>query len=105
MEQPNFSYINSFSGGDKEFEKKIFEVIKAEFPIEKAKYFDNIASNNFELASNDVHKMRHKISLLGLEEGFNLATQHESNLQADNKNLHEKYSEILSVMGRFLDAL
>jgi hypothetical protein len=28
MEEPNFSYLNSFTGGDKAFEGKILAIIK-----------------------------------------------------------------------------
>ena len=42
MEQPNLSYLNSLSGGDKEFEKKLIQIIKSEFPGELKTYKHNI---------------------------------------------------------------
>jgi hypothetical protein len=42
MEQPNFSYLNSFSGETK-FWKKILDIIKMEYPNERDTYLDNIA--------------------------------------------------------------
>jgi hypothetical protein len=30
MEEPNFSYLNSFTGGDKAFEGKILAIIKTD---------------------------------------------------------------------------
>jgi hypothetical protein len=44
MEQPNYSYLNSFTGGDKEFEKKILAVIKVNFHQKEPLYDGNIDS-------------------------------------------------------------
>lgn len=103
MEQPNYSYLNSFTGGDKEFEKKILAVIKSEFPSERATYDGNIDSKIFDLAANNVHKLKHKISLLGLEESYAVANQHELNLKEENNTLHDNFSAILDTMAGFLD--
>jgi hypothetical protein len=105
MEQPNFSYLNSFSGGDQVFEKKILDIIKMEYPNERDTYLDNIAVNNFGLAANNVHKLRHKISLLGLEKSHVLASQHELNLIKGNNTLHENFNDILNTMARFLNEI
>jgi hypothetical protein len=105
MEEPNFSYLNSFTGGDKAFEGKILAIIKTEFPEERDIYLNNIVINKFDLAANNVHKLKHKISLLGLEESYELASQHELNLVEGNNNLHENFTEILNTMARFLNEL
>ena len=41
METPNLSYIYNMSGGDTAFEKKIINIIKMEFPLEKEEYLKN----------------------------------------------------------------
>jgi hypothetical protein len=105
MEEPNFSYLNSFTGGDKAFEEKILTVLKKEFPEERDVYLKNIQTKNFNLAAKNVHKIKHKISLLGLEVSYVLANQHELNLNEDNNNLDEKFNEILETMTRFLNEL
>lgn len=105
MEEPNFSYLNSFTGGDKAFEEKILTVIKTEFPEERDIYLNNIVANKFDLAANNVHKLKHKISLLGLDESYRLASQHELNLIEGNNNLHENFTQILNTMTRFLNEL
>ena len=105
MEEPNFSYLNSFTGGDKAFEEKILAIIKTEFPEERDIYLNNIVVNKFDLAANNVHKLKHKISLLGLEESYELASQHELNLVEGNNNLHENFTDILNTMERFLNEL
>ena len=105
MERPNFSYLSSFSGGDKVFEEKILDIIKMEYPNERETYLSNIAINNFDLAANNVHKLRHKISLLGLEKSHELASQHELNLSKGNNTLHKNFNDILNTMARFLNGL
>lgn len=105
MEKPNFSYLNSFSGGDKAFEKKILQVIKIEFPEERDVYLDNVQQANFQFAANNVHKLKHKISLLGLEKSYEIATKHELNLIDGNTSLLDDFNEIIVVMTRFLDEL
>lgn len=105
MEKPNFSYINSFTGGNKEFEKKVLLIIKNEFPDERATYTANIDSNQFAVAANNVHKIKHKVSLLGLEKSYELATKHELNLLEGNNSLHDKFEAIMQTMAQFLDDL
>lgn len=105
METPNFSYLKSFSGGDKVFEEKILNVIKMEFPEERDTYLNNNTANNFDLSSNNVHKLKHKLSILGLEKGYALASQHEINLTEGNNSLHEDFNAILNTMTAFLDKI
>ncbi|QIH39017.1 Hpt domain-containing protein [Flavobacterium petrolei] len=105
MEEPNFTYLNSLTAGDKAFEEKILKIIITEFPEEKNLYLNNIILNKLDQAANNVHKIKHKISLLGLEQSYGLASQHELNLINDNSILHEDFTEILNTINRFLKEL
>jgi len=67
LETPNLNYIEALSGGDITFKAKLIEVIKNEFPKESEAYFSNITQKNHQKAADDVHKLKHKISILGLE--------------------------------------
>ncbi len=105
MEQPNLSYIHSLSGGDKTFEDKLISIIKSEFPDEKDIYFKNITSKNFKEASENVHKLKHKISILGLEKSYAIAVDYENNLktnslegEADFKSILERISDYLATL-------
>ena len=60
MNQPNLTYINKLSNGDKDFSKKLIEVIKFEFPTEKTIYYNHIISKKYKDAAENVHKMKHK---------------------------------------------
>jgi HPt (histidine-containing phosphotransfer) domain-containing protein len=105
MEQPNLSYINSLSGGDKAFEEKLISIIKKEFPEEKAVYKSNIDSENFKEAAENVHKLKHKISILGLEKSYEVAVEFENNLLEGNTNLSEEFESILNSITNYLQQL
>jgi hypothetical protein len=105
MEEPNFTYLNSFTAGDKAFEEKILKIIITEFPEEKNLYLNNMMLDKLDQAANNVHKIKHKISLLGLEQSYGVASQHELNLISNNTILHDDFIEILNTMARFLKEL
>lgn len=105
MEEPNLSYINSMSGGDKAFEKQLIDIIKAEFPEEKEIYFTNINSDNFKSAAENVHKLKHKISILGLIKSYEVAVSYESNLLDGSTEGRESFEAILQNMTDFLKTI
>jgi len=105
-ELPNLSYINELSGGDLSFEEKILSVIKKEFPEEKNIYYQNLKEKKYKEVAENVHKLKHKISILGLENGYSIAVEYENNL-LDNSNLtlKEEFESILQNMTQFLNQL
>ncbi len=105
MEQPNLSYIHSMSGGDKAFEKKLVAIIKAEFPEEKKIYYANINSDDFNKASENVHKLKHKISILGLEKSYWVAVDYENNLKAGSTEGRKDFDIILQLITDFINTL
>lgn len=105
MEQPNLSYINSMSGGDKAFEKKLIGIIKAEFPKEKQVYFDNLTAENYKLTAESVHKLKHKISILGLEKSYEIAVEFETNLLEGKTTCQEQFESILTNITNYLKTL
>jgi len=105
MEQPNKSYINSLSAGNIEFEKKLIAVIKSEFPVEKETYIKNITAKNYTETAENVHKLKHKISILGLEKSYEIAAQYENDLRESNTNLKDKFDSILQTISNYLITL
>lgn len=105
MEQPNLSYIESMSGGDKAFEQKLIDIIQKEFPQEKEVYFSNINAENFKEAAENVHKLKHKISILGLVNSYDVAVDYENNLIDGNAKRREDFESILQNMTDFLKTL
>lgn len=105
MEQPNLSYIDSMSRGDEAFVKKILDVIKKEFPVEKEIYYSNYKAKNFKLAAENVHKIKHKISILGLEKSYSIATDFENKLKENDDNLHLEFDKILQTITDYLETI
>ncbi len=105
MERPNLSYIESMSGGDKTFERKLIDIIKEEFPIEKEVYFTNIKSKNNKLTAEIVHKLKHKISILGLEKSYEIAIAFENNLIEGHYELQEDFEAVLQLITDYLKQL
>jgi len=105
MEQPNQSYINSLSGDDKAFKQKLIDVIKKEFPEEKQVYFDNYNAKNYKLAADNVHKLKHKISILGLEKGYEVAVAYENNLLEGSMDQKDAFEAILTNITKYLEEI
>ncbi|MUU78712.1 Hpt domain-containing protein [Winogradskyella endarachnes] len=105
MEQPNLSYIHSMSGGDKAFEQKLITIIKKEFPEEKSIYFTNIEAKNYTLTAENVHKLKHKISILGLVKSYDVAVDYENNLIDGNTEGRIEFEAILQIMTEFLETI
>lgn len=102
MEQPNLSVIKEISGNDSDFQNSILEIIKTEFPGEVSTFVENFDSKNYLEAANNVHKIKHKISLLGLEKGLKLATEFENALKEGDTKLHNSFIEILDKIHVYL---
>ncbi len=105
MEQPNLSYIESMSAGDKTFEQKLIDIIQKEFPEEKQVYFDNITAENFKEAAENVHKLKHKISILGLVKSYEVAVDYEHNLIDGSTIGKEDFESTLQNITDFLKTL
>ena len=102
MEQPNLSLIKEISGNDIAFENNILEIIRKEFPEEVKLFKENFRIKNFNEASNNVHKIKHKISLLGLQKGLETASEYEIALKKGNIELHNNFLEILDKIHVYL---
>ena len=105
VDKPNLNYIKKLSGGDTIFEEKIISILKEEFPIEKESYENSIKSNDFAAATEIVHKMKHKISILGLEKSYNIVTEYEKNLNEGNNILALEFKLILDIITTYLKEL
>tara|TARA_B110000908_G_scaffold172018_1_gene237117 strand:+ start:2144 stop:2461 length:318 start_codon:yes stop_codon:yes gene_type:complete len=105
MEQPNLSYIHSMSGGDKAFEEKIINIIKTEFPLEKEEYYSSYNAKNFKLTAGIIHKLKHKISILGLVKSYETAVAFENNLLEGQTTLNQEFESILINITNYLKQL
>lgn len=101
-EQPNLSYIHQLSGGDKVFEDKLMSVVKRELPEEIFSYRTSIFEKNLLKASSCVHKLKHKISILGLEKSYYFAESYEEDLREGSNTGQQEFEEILQRMLTFI---
>ena len=102
---PNLDYIDEISENDIVFKNKLISIIKNEFPIEKDEFLKNINKNNFLLASQNVHKLKHKINMLGLKKGSEIAIKFENELLKKNNNLKEEFIEVIKLIENYLNKI
>lgn len=102
MEKPNLTYIQELSGGDTNFEARLKGVIKAEFPIELAEYESNMTLSAFAKAAENVHKIKHKLGILGMEKSYELAIRYEEKLREGSLEHQTEFEEVLSVVIDFI---
>jgi HPt (histidine-containing phosphotransfer) domain-containing protein len=103
MEKPNLTFIHQLSGNDLEFEKELLMVIKTEFPKEKKEYFSAIKEKNFKKTEDSVHKLKHKISILGLKNSYKLADEYESGLREKDNALQPRFNAVLATIEQYLE--
>lgn len=102
MERPNLTYIQQLSGGDKAFEQKLLAVVIQEFPDEKAVYEENMEKHAFAKAAENVHKLKHKFGILGLEKSYQVAIDYEEQLLEGEMGLRKDFEDILLRIQEFL---
>lgn len=105
MEQPNLDYIKELSAGDIAFEAKLILVVKTEIPEEIAEYELNMAQSAFAKAAENVHKLKHKLGIVGLVHGYELAIAFEEELKLGNADMKGQFDEILLSVVHFLNDL
>ncbi|WP_166385742.1 MULTISPECIES: Hpt domain-containing protein [unclassified Polaribacter] len=102
MEEPNLNYIKELSGGDKEFEESILIVLKNEFPEEFLLFNEDFKNKEYAEAADKVHKLKHKISILGLKKGFELASRFELDLKNNETKLYNDFVNVLNKIHVYL---
>ncbi|MRH99825.1 Hpt domain-containing protein [Kriegella sp. EG-1] len=105
MEIPNINYIDELAGNDEPFKNKFIEILKMEFPVEKLEYLDNINNKRTEEGSQNVHKLKHKFNILGLQESYKLAVIFEEELRLGNDRLKNEFVKVLDKIEEFLKTI
>lgn len=103
METPNSSYLDSFAKGDETFKKQLLDILKSELQEDIDLYYQKISDKDYQKAKLYVHRIKHKMGMLGLEKSYEMANKFENGLV--NSSLeHQKYFEdTLPVMTTFLN--
>ncbi|GEQ87027.1 histidine kinase [Patiriisocius marinistellae] len=104
MEKCNTNYIDALSDGNKVFRAKLIATLKEEFPNEFVIYFDNV-DKDLKKTAESVHKLKHKIGILGLEKSYDLAIIYEENLRKHSLEGKESFELILDNMYHFINKL
>ena len=102
MEQPNLDYIQEIAGGDPLIVAQFVDIIKKEFPVELEQYHKLIELRDSDQAAALVHKLKHKISILGLTKGYDLAVAHEDALKQADFDLSPQFVLVLDAITLFL---
>ena len=104
MEKPNLTYINKLAREDDSVKNTLINVIKDEFPIEVKEYYTSVEKNNFKEIESNVHRIKHKFSILGLEENYENANKFEHNLRESRVEVKQKeqFEKILDVISDYL---
>ncbi|WP_040473701.1 Hpt domain-containing protein [Flavobacterium frigoris] len=102
MEQPNINYINELSGDNLAFKNKMLAILKRELPEEIAIYKEQMRRKDFVIAAQSVHKLKHKISILGLEKSYYIAEEYEDDLKNSNIDLQLSFEDILKLLNQFV---
>ncbi len=105
MEIPNTTYIDQLAGDDHVFKEKLIKILKKEFPQEILNYENNIKAKAFIKAAKNVHKLKHKFGILGLEKGYTIAIEYEENLKIASTQLQSEFDDILQRANTFVQSL
>jgi hypothetical protein len=105
MEVPNIDYIKKMSGDDETIKLKLISILKFELPLEIDAYYNSIQQKKMEQTAACVHKLKHKIGLLGLEEGYCLAEKYENQLAKNNTLSQIEFEYVLTSMQNFVNCL
>jgi HPt (histidine-containing phosphotransfer) domain-containing protein len=102
LDIPNLSYIKMLSDGDQEFETSMIAILKKELPTEKEAFIQSVRDKNYKNSAELVHKIKHKISILGLEKSYEFSISFEEALKNDNPSGYDTFLNILQNMEEFL---
>lgn len=102
---PNLTYIQKLADGSKVFENKMKSILKNEFPQEQQHFLKAYNNNEFIAAAEMVHKLKHKIGMLGMTEAYEFAIRFESELKNKKTTGFSKFISILETIETFLKTL
>lgn len=95
METPNLNYLKDIAAGDVAFEENILNLLKKEFPKDYALFNENFNKKKYKEAAQNVHKIKLKISMLGLKKGLEIASNFEKDLKLNDIKLSQDFINVL----------
>ena len=79
-------------------------VLVTEFPGEFESYRNAVEKQEWKAAVANLHKLKHKIGILGMPELHALAEQHEEDLENESYPRHKQVMAGLQIIDQFLKA-
>lgn len=104
-EIPNLEYVDNLAEGDMVFRQKFIGILKEEFPTEQEEYLDTIKNALFRETSEHVHKIKHKLNVLGLHNAYTLAVKHEKELRDGEQSFKDEFLSILKDVEHYLKTI
>ncbi len=105
MEKPNLKYIEEIAAGDASIKKTLIDIVKQEFPEEAEEYYKSLELKDFEELASNVHRLKHKISILGLVNNYEVANKFEHNLKEKSLDGVEDFEKILKLIFNYLKTI
>lgn len=105
QEQPNLSYVDQLSGDDMEFRDSFISIIKQEFPKEKELYLDYTDKQMTKQTADIVHKIKHKFSILSMQDSYKLAVAYELELLEGKSTKETEFKSVLQVIDDYLKTI
>ena len=92
METPNHLYVKQLSNGDEKFANYLVEVMRTELTEDVGLYKNAMKRKDYLDAKSHVHRIKHKMGLLGLEKSYEKANNFENGLSELDEELIDKLS-------------
>ncbi|QBZ96589.1 Hpt domain-containing protein [Flavobacterium sangjuense] len=105
MEKPNIEYINKLSRNEEVIKQKFIAVLKFELPIEVDAYYVSLHLKKWPQTMECIHKLKHKIAILGLENSYHLADEYEKSDPGSRKDLQLAFEKTLTLMLHFVNGI
>jgi HPt (histidine-containing phosphotransfer) domain-containing protein len=104
-EKANLHYFNQIANGEETIISTLISILKSELPEQVEEYKQSISESNFKESAEAVHKLKHKIGLLGLEKGYQITQQFEENLRNHSLENKKEFETILKNITNFTQNL
>jgi len=105
LEKPNLLYLKNISKGDASFENKIIDILNEEFQEEVNYYYYYFKSKDYNKVKIYVHRIKHKMSILGLEKSYKLTNIFENSIRNLDFENQEYFENMLPIMLQFLKSI
>jgi len=105
MEKPNLEYIDKLARGNESIRKILIDTIKNEFPKEKKEYYKSLKNKEYKKIEENVHRIKHKISILGLVKSYEKANEFEHNLREKSISGFQDFEKTLIAISKYIETI